>query len=113
MKMNVFSEVGRISKNLAGSVYPRCYCSYGTSNLFKLALRPVILIYFILSFQLFTLGVHPSTLEVRSRNAEQYRFRGWEHLSHSLLLQGVVTVGDGATLILDNDGCAGKEQFSE
>ncbi|XP_013410019.1 breast cancer type 2 susceptibility protein homolog [Lingula anatina] len=62
--------------------------------------------------KLYGLGVLPSTLKVSASNAEEFHFLPKEHFLPSILSSGEgYKVGDGATLILDDQGCAGKDEF--
>jgi hypothetical protein len=68
----------------------------------------VFMLFCVFMFQLVGVGVHPAVCAVSSGNAEEFRF----HIP-SFYPEGAasVLVGDGALLIPDSKGFAGKEEF--
>ena len=63
---------------------------------------------FLLCVQLLHLGVSPAVCSVSSRSAEEFRFHLPSFYPGSA--PGIL-VGDGALLVADKHGYAGKEEF--
>lgn len=63
-------------------------------------------------FQLYAYGVHENSLSVTSETAEGFRFHAEDYFAERVVMEAdSVRVGDGATLVLDEYGQAGKDQF--
>nr|XP_006822251.1 PREDICTED: breast cancer type 2 susceptibility protein-like [Saccoglossus kowalevskii] len=62
--------------------------------------------------ELHSFGIHPSVLDIRSSNAENYRFNCANHYSTSICSnQDGIQLSDGGILVPDEKGTAGKDNF--
>ncbi|GAB1608266.1 hypothetical protein Ahia01_001110800 [Argonauta hians] len=59
--------------------------------------------------QLFSLGVQPTVLKINSTNAQDYLFQLSDFYNVGYFDKFVI--GDGALLVPDDSGCAGKQEF--